>query len=402
MDRALLKKLVKREKSKIVLLVMDGLGGLPMKSAGQTELEAANTPNLDRLAAQSVCGLHQPIAPGVTPGSGPAHLALFGYDPLKYQVGRGVLSGLGIGFDLQANDVAARGNFCTVDEAGVVTDRRAGRIPTEKNQELCDLLRQKIDLPGVDVFIQPVKEYRFLLVLRGEGLSGELADTDPLEVGEKLLAPQALSDNAEKTAELVQKFVDQVGDILADHQPANMVLLRGFSKIPDWPQFEDTFGLRAAAIAAYPMYRGVAKLVGMDVLEMGTQFEEEVSTLEERWNDYDFFFLHMKPIDSAGEDGDYERKTQLIEQVDSFMPRLLELEPDVLLVTGDHSTPSLLKYHSWHPVPVMLWSRYCRADSVNSFGERACMSGGLGPRIPATDLMPLALANALRLDKFGA
>jgi 2,3-bisphosphoglycerate-independent phosphoglycerate mutase len=402
MDRTLLKKLVKREKSKIVLLVMDGLGGLPMKSAGQTELEAANIPNLDRLAAQAVCGLHQPIVPGVTPGSGPAHLALFGYDPLKYQVGRGVLSGLGIGFDLRANDVAARGNFCTVDEAGVVTDRRAGRIPTEKNQELCDLLRQKIEIPGVEVFIQPVKEYRFLLVLRGDGLSGELADTDPLEVGEKPLAPRALSDNAEKTAELIKKFVDQAGEILADHQPANMVLMRGFSKLPDWPLFEDTFGLRAAAIAAYPMYRGVAKLVGMDVLETGTQFEEEVSTLEKHWNDYDFFFLHMKPIDSAGEDGNYERKTQLIEQVDTLIPRLMGLEPDVLLVTGDHSTPSLLKYHSWHPVPVMLWSKYCRPDNVKSFGERACVGGGLGPRIPAVDLMPLALANALRLDKFGA
>jgi 2,3-bisphosphoglycerate-independent phosphoglycerate mutase len=216
------------------------------------------------------------------------------------------------------------------------------------------------------------------------------------------LDPQALSDDAEKTAKLVQEFVDQARDILADHQPANMVLLRGFSKLPDWPLFEDTFGLHAAAIAAYPMYRGVAKLVGMDVLETGTQFEEEVSTLEKHWNDYDFFFLHMKPIDSAGEDGNYERKTQLIEQVDTLIPRLLELEPDVLLVTGDHSTPSLLKYHSWHPVPVMLWSKYCRPDEVKSFGERACMGGGLGPRIPAVDLMPLALANALRLDKFGA
>jgi 2,3-bisphosphoglycerate-independent phosphoglycerate mutase len=309
---------------------------------------------------------------------------------------------LGIGFDLQANDIAARGNFCTVDDAGIVSDRRAGRIPTEKNQELCDLLRDQIEIPGVEIFIQPVKEYRFLLVLRGDGLSGELADTDPLEVGEKPLEPQTLSANAEKTAELVKKFVNRARDILADHKPANMVLLRGFSKLPDWPLFEDTFGLHAAAIAAYPMYRGVAKLVGMDVLDTGTEFEQEISTLEEHWKDYDFFFLHIKPIDSAGEDGNYERKTQLIEEVDTLIPRLLELEPDVLLVTGDHSTPSLLKYHSWHPVPVLLWSRYCRPDNVKSFGERACMGGALGPRIPAPDLMPLALANALRLDKFGA
>jgi len=401
MDMELIQKLAKQEKSKILLLVMDGLGGLPMKSAGLTELEAAQTPNMDRLAAQGVCGLHQPIAPGITPGSGPAHLALFGYDPIKYQVGRGVLSALGIGFDLKGNDVAARGNFCTVDDEGLVSDRRAGRIPTEKNQELCDLLRQ-IELPGVEVFIQPVKEYRFLLVLRGEGLSGELDETDPLEVGEKPLDPKPLEQHAEKTAELVRKFVDQARDVLADHSPANMVLLRGFSKRPDWPLFEDVFGLHAAAIAAYPMYRGVSKLVGMDVLETGSDFGDEIRTLEEHWNDYDFFFLHMKPVDSAGEDGDYERKVRLIESVDSQIPRLLKLEPDVFLITGDHSTPALLKYHSWHPVPVLLWSRYCRADSVNSFGERACMIGGLGSRIPAVDLMPLALSNALRLDKYGA
>lgn len=401
MDRSLLKKLAKQENSKIILLVMDGLGGLPTKSAGLTELEAAHTPNLDRLAAQGVCGLHQPIAPGITPGSGPSHLALLGYDPFKYEVGRGVLSALGIDFDLQANDVAARGNFCTLDEEGFVADRRAGRIPTEKNKELCELLRQ-IELPGVEVFVQTVKEYRFLLVLRGNSLSGELADTDPLEVGEKPLNPKPLVQQAEKTADLVKKFIDRAQQILADHQPANMVLLRGFSQLPDWPLFEEVFGLHAAAIAAYPMYRGVAKLVGMDVLETGTEFEEEIGTLEDSWNDYDFFFLHMKPIDSAGEDGNFERKAQLIEEVDVQIPRLLELEPDVLLVTGDHSTPSLLKYHSWHPVPVLLWSRYCRSDNVNSFGERACMGGGLGPRIPAVELMPLALANALRLDKFGA
>jgi len=401
METTVIQDLAKQEKSKIVLLVMDGLGGLPAKSAGLTELEAARTPNLDRLAAQGVCGLHQPIAPGITPGSGPSHLALFGYDPLEYQVGRGVLSALGIDFDLKTNDVAARGNFCTLDEAGIVSDRRAGRIPTDKNQELCELLRQ-IELPGVEVFVQTVKEYRLLLVLRGDGLSGELADTDPQEVGEAPLEPRVLSAAAEKTAGLVEKFIDQAREILADHEPANMILLRGFSKLPDWPSFEDVFGLRAAAIAAYPMYRGVAKLVGMDVLATGTEFDEEIVTLEKHWNDYDFFFLHMKPIDSAGEDGDYERKAQLIEEVDSRIPRLLNLEPDVFLVTGDHSTPALLKHHSWHPVPVLLWSKYCRADSVNSFGERACMSGGLGARIPAVDLMPLALANALRLDKFGA
>jgi 2,3-bisphosphoglycerate-independent phosphoglycerate mutase len=383
------------------LLVMDGLGGLPMEPGGLTELETAHTPNLDRLAAHGICGLHQPVAPGITPGSGPSHLALFGYDPIKYQVGRGVLSALGIDFDLKANDVAARGNFCTLDDNGRVADRRAGRIPTEKNEELCALLHQ-IRLPGVEVFVETVKEYRLLLVLRGDGLSGELSDTDPQEIGEEPLEPKPLSAEAEETANLVQEFIDRARQILADHHPANMILLRGFSQLPDWPSFEKAFGLRAAAIAAYPMYRGVAKLVGMDVLTTGVSVGEELETLEAHWKDYDYFFFHVKPIDSAGEDGDFDRKVRLIEEVDAAVPRLLALEPDVLLVTGDHSTPSLLKYHSWHPVPVLLWSRHCRTDGVDRFGERACMAGGLGPRIPAVDLMPLALANAMRLEKFGA
>ena len=396
-----IQNLIEPAKTKIVLLVMDGLGGLPMQTGGQTELETAQTPNLDQLASEGITGLHQPIAVGITPGSGPSHLALFGYDPLQYQVGRGVLSGLGIGFDLQPNDVAARGNFCTLDDDGLVEDRRAGRIPSEKNKELCDLLRQ-IELPGVEVFVQTVKEYRFLLVFRGEGLSGELADTDPQEIGEKPLVPQPLSKAAKKTADLVQQFIDQARQILADHHPANMVLLRGFSQPPDWPLFKAVFGLRAGAIAAYPMYRGVAKLVGMDVLPTGGEFEDEFQTLESRWDDYDFFFLHMKPIDSAGEDGDFDRKVGLIERVDGLVPRLMALDPDVVIVTGDHSTPARLKYHSWHPVPVLLWSKHCRADRVQQFGERACMAGGLGPRIAATDLMPLAMANAQRLKKFGA
>lgn len=401
MGLGFVQRLVEPAETKIVLLVLDGLGGLPWEPGALTELEAADTQNLDDLATWGICGLHQPVGPGITPGSGPAHLALFGYDPIQYQVGRGVLSALGIDFELMSDDVAARGNFCTLDKEGRVADRRAGRIPTEKNRELCALL-QEIELPGVEFFVETVKEYRLLLVLRGEKLSGEVSDTDPQEIGEEPLQPEPLSPQAEKTAHLVKEFLDQAGQILADHHPANMVLLRGFSQRPDWPSMEEVFGLRAAAIAAYPMYRGVAQLVGMHVLDTGDQVEEEFDLLEERWSDFDFFFLHVKRIDSAGEDGDYDRKVALIEEVDAQVPRLLDLEPDVLIVTGDHSAPSLLKYHSWHPVPVILWSKQCRADGVNQFGERACMAGGLGPRIPAVDLMPLALANAMRLEKFGA
>lgn len=401
MDLDLIQSLAIPARTKIILLVMDGLGGLPMGWNGRTELETAHTPNLDDLAAEGICGLHHPIAPGITPGSGPSHLALFGYDPIKYQVGRGVLSALGIDFDLKPNDVAARGNFCTLDENGKVSDRRAGRIPTGKNMELCELLRQ-IELPGVEVFIETVKEYRLLLVLRGPGLSGELTNTDPLETGKSPLAPAARSPGAEKTAGLVNDFLNQAGQVLAEQHPANMVLLRGFSTRPTWKTFDEVFGLHAAAIAAYPMYRGVARLLGMDALISGPDFKDGLSMLEKHWNDYNFFFLHHKPIDSAGEDGDFDRKVSLIEEVDGQIPKLMALEPDVLVVTGDHSSPALLKDHSWHPVPALLWSKHCRADGVEQFGERACMSGGLGPRFDATDLMPLMLANAMRLKKFGA
>ncbi len=401
MDFEILRRLAKPARTKILLLVMDGLGGLPSKARNFTELEGAETPNLDKLAKEGVCGLHQPIGSGITPGSGPSHLALFGYDPVKYQVGRGVLAALGINFDLKDGDVAARGNFCTVNGDGKVTDRRAGRIPTEKNRELCEKLR-KMRIPGAEIFIEPVKEYRFLLVLRGQNLSGELADTDPQGTGLKPHPPKPLSPDADRTAGLVKQFVEKAGEILANEPTANMVLTRGFAKKPDWPRFPEIYGLRAAAIAAYPMYKGVSRLVGMDILETGETLEDETATLEKHWKDYDFFYFHFKKTDSAGEDGDFDRKISLIEEVDAAIPQIMKLDPDVVLVTGDHSTPAFMKSHSWHPVPVLLWSRYCRGDRVDRFGERACTTGGLGPRIPAVELMPLMMANAGRLEKFGA
>jgi len=402
MDLDFIRKLIKPADTKIVFLVMDGLGGLPVNGNKKTELETAHTPNLDSLASKSICGLQLPVGSGITPGSGPGHLSLFGYNPIKYQVGRGVLSALGIDFDLQDQDVAARGNFCTIDKDGKVLDRRAGRIPTEKNQELCKLLYENIDLPGVEVIIETVKEHRFLLVLRGENLSGDLYDTDPQVVGDKPLEPKSFSSDAEKTVKIVKDFTNQTRRILADRNPANMVLLRGFSKKPNWPLFPDVFGLKSAAIAAYPMYRGLAKLIGMTILETGETFTDELLTLEQNWDDFDFFFIHFKKTDSSGEDGDFDRKVAVIEEVDKEIPRIMDLNSDVVIVTGDHSTPSLLKFHSWHPVPVLLYSKYCRVDNVKSFGERACITGGLGPRLPAVDLMPLALANAGHLEKFGA
>lgn len=401
MDIELIEKLVKPGDSKIIFLVIDGLGGLGPEPGGKTELEAAKTPFLDKLAAEGICGLHEPIGPGITPGSGPSHLAVFGYDPIKYQIGRGVLSALGINFDLQPQDVAARGNFCTVDEQGRVTDRRAGRISTDKNRALCEKL-SRIEIPGIELFVQTVKEHRFLLVLRGENLSGDLCDTDPQQTGRKPVTPASPSSQAQAAIEAVDRFTREAATVLADDHPANMVLLRGFARRPNWPTFQQVFGLNAAAIAGYPMYKGLAKLLGMDVLETEPDMESEMNVLRQHWSGYDFFYVHFKPVDSAGEDGDFDRKATMIEQVDAVIPKLQELGPEVIVVTGDHSTPAVMKFHSWHPVPVLLWSKVCRCDSVTHFSERACVGGGLGPRLPAVALMPLALANAGRLGKFGA
>jgi 2,3-bisphosphoglycerate-independent phosphoglycerate mutase len=401
MNLNILKSLIRPADSRILLLVIDGLGGLPMNAGGPSELEKARTPNLDELASEGICGLHQPVTAGITPGSGPGHLALFGYDPLEYQIGRGVLAALGVDFELRPGDVAARGNFCTVDDQGVVTDRRAGRISTEKNRELCALLRGA-DLDGVELFVETVKEHRFLFVLRAGGLSAAVSDTDPQVTGIAPKQARALGAGAEKTASLVHRFVEHAGKTLSDSHPANMVLLRGFASLPKWPQLPEVIGMRAAAAATYPMYRGVAKLVGMEVLEAGNDLDSRLDALRGSWDEHEYFFLHVKKPDSAGEDGDFDRKVAEIEAVDARIPELRRLGPDVLIVTGDHSTPAKLRYHSWHPVPAVLWSARCRPDPVSRFNERDCLAGALGPAFPAVDLLPLALANAGRLEKFGA
>jgi 2,3-bisphosphoglycerate-independent phosphoglycerate mutase len=394
-------ELVIQAQTKIAMVVMDGLGGLPMEPGGKTELESAHKPNLDALAAVSALGLADPVAPGVTPGSGPGHLGIFGYDPVEFEIGRGVLEALGIDFDLGPDDVAARGNFCSVDAAGNLTDRRAGRIATEINVELVRLLRT-IKLEGVQVFVETVKDYRFVLVLRGAGLGDALTETDPQRLGVPALPVRAHQPSSDKSAQLVNQFVAQARKLLADKHPANMVLLRGFAKRPAIPSYQEIFGLRAAAIAVYPMYRGLAKLLGMKTLNVvGESIADEFSVLEKHWNDYDFFYLHVKKTDSAGEDGDFARKAHVIEELDKQLPRLMALMPDVVIVGGDHSTPAMLKAHSWHPVPVLIYSKFVRADGIAEYGERACAHGSLG-RLTSKELMPIALANAQRLTKFGA
>jgi 2,3-bisphosphoglycerate-independent phosphoglycerate mutase len=396
----LIKPLAIRNESKIVLAVADGLGGLPVERGGPTELEAAATPQLDALAADNVCGLSIPVLPGITPGSGPGHLGLFGYDPLQHQIGRGVLEALGIDFELQPNDVAARGNFCTVDASGVITDRRAGRIGSEAARELVGKLR-RIRIPGAEVFVEPVREYRFVLVLRGAEAAADVDDTDPGRTGMAPLEPGAQNPESEPTARSIGQFIAQAAEILKDDHPANMVTLRGIGRRPPIPPMEEVYGVRAAAIAVYPMYRGLARLVGMTILDPGASWAGQTEALRRHWQDFDFFFLHYKYTDAAGEDGDFQRKVQCIEEFDGQLPNIVELGPDVLIVTGDHSTPAKLRSHSWHPVPVLLAADSCRPDEVHSFGERPCLRGGLG-QIEAKYLLPLALAHAGRLAKFGA
>ncbi len=387
----------------IIMLVMDGLGGLPHPDTGRTELESATTPHLDALAARSSLGMLVPVGNGITPGSGPGHLALFGYDPIESMIGRGVLSALGVGFDLQPGDVAARLNFATVDQEGVVTDRRAGRPSDEHGRRVIDVVRAELRPPeGVEVSLIHEKEHRAVLVLRGEGLGAGIVDTDPQRIGLTPVPATATEADpaSERTAAIVQGVLDQVRKILADEPKANSFLARGFAKFAPYPTFEARFGLRAVAVARYPMYRGVASLVGMAVEGVPDSNEGSVAILERHFGSFDFYFIHFKDTDSRGHDGDFDGKVAAIEEVDALLPRITELGADVLIVTGDHSTPTLYGEHTWHHVPTLVASKWAR-PSAEVFGESSCREGDLGV-VPGKDLMALALAHAVRLDKYGA
>ena len=385
--------------SKIVLLVVDGLGGLAHPDTGLSELETARLPHLDAMAQESACGLTTPVLPGVAPGSGPGHLALFGYDPLRHIIGRGALEALGIDVELRPGDVAARGNFCTVDAQGRLTDRRAGRIPTELSAPICARI-DRIELEGVQVDVFPVQDYRFVLRLRGAGLSAAVAETDPQQTGVPALPARALNADAEHTANLVNQFVRQAGQLMAEEDRANMLLLRGFAQMPSLPPMGEVYRMNPAAIAAYPMYRGLATVAGMQVIPTGRHFADEVDTLRRNFADHDFFFIHYKPADAAGEDGDFDAKVRCLEELDPLIPAIRELAPDVFMVAGDHSTPAVTAGHSWHPVPFMLNSRLTRGEGVPAFDERNCRQGPIGS-IPATNVMLMGMSHAGKMAKYG-
>lgn len=397
----LMSKLTIQNEKKIVMLVMDGLGGMEREPGGKTELESAKTPNMDALAADGVCGLLDPIAPGITPGSGPGHLSLFGYDPVRYEIGRGVLAASGIGIHLNKSDVAARGNFCTMDSDGNISDRRAGRIPTEKTAELCQIL-SGIEIDGVTAIATPVRDYRCSVVFRGEGLSGNVADTDSQQTGKPPLPAVALDKASEKTAHIANKFLEVVKERLKGLHPANFMLMRGFDSFPDMPAFRDFTKLSPASVAVYPDYKGITRIIGMDVIDFqGEAVRDEVEAFKTVYKNHDFFYFHVKKTDSYGEDGNFDGKVHVIEETDAIIPDIMALKPDVLIITGDHSTPAVLKSHSWHPLPVLIHSDVCRRDHVKTFGENACVGGGLG-RLPTVSLMPIALSNAGKMLKFGA
>ena len=385
--------------SKIVLLVLDGLGDLPVN--GKTALETAHTPNLDRLAARAACGLTDPIFRGITPGSGPSHLALFGYDPLRYQLGRGILEALGSGVEVGRDDLVARGNYATLKD-GLIVDRRAGRIPTSENEKICRRLNEALQPPsGVRIVLHPGKEHRFVVKFSGKGLSDVLADADPQKDHKPPIAAAALSAEAQETAAIVNHFIADATRILGGQPVANTVLLRGFSRFPAIPTMSELYKIKPAAAANYPMYKGLARLLGMEVLTVGNETGDLFAALEAGYKDHDYFYVHFKKTDAAGEDGNFAAKVKAIEEIDPFIPRVEALGPEVLAVTADHSTPCLLKSHSWHPNPFLLASGAAMLDDVSSFSERACGRGFLG-RFPALQAMPLLLAHAGKLQKYGA
>ena len=404
----ILKELVEENNTKILLVVLDGVGDIPSID-NKTPLEKAETPNLDKLAKESTLGMHIPVLPGITPGSGPGHLAIFGYDPIKYQIGRGILEVLGVGLEVQNSDICIRANYAKVEERDgklIVIDRRAGRLSTEENKILTQKISENIkEIDGVKIFIKTGMEYRSAIVLRFPHKVNEnmcnILETDSQKEGKEVISPEPLNEESKSVSEILKKFLNKVRGILKNEK-GNYLLLRGYSSPPKIPKFPEIYKLKALSIATYPMYKGLTKLVGMEVVDVnGYSIKDEINTLKNFYKDYDFIYLHIKKTDSYGEDGNFDEKVKVIEEFDSYLPEILSLNFDTICVTGDHSTPTVMKSHSFHPVPILIHSPYVFKYFSNRFNEKECLKGELGI-IRGEDIISLLLAHSRRLKKFGA
>lgn len=402
---------------KIVLIVLDGLGDRPNKILhGRTALQAAYRPNLNHLASLGINGVMHPIKPGIRSGSDTSHLSLLGYDPEEVYTGRGPFEALGLGLEVLPGDIAFRANFGTVDSGGIVMDRRADRI-----SQGTDLLASSLNM-NIDGYIFRVKEgveHRAALVIHGPGLSSAVTDSDPHEVGKKVETVKGVDEAGKRTAELVNRFLEKVRNILRNHpvnteriknglKPANEVLLRGAGKAPDLIPFEKKYGMKGACIAGIPMITGLCNMLGMDIIKVkgatgrtDTNYEGKVSALINALKTHDFVILNFKGTDVAGHDGDPILKKSVIERVDrAIAPLKNQLENTAIAITGDHSTPCEMKDHSGDHLPILFVTSGNLRDRVKRFDEISCMEGGL--EINSTNVMDYLLQISDRSDKYGA
>ena len=404
----ILKELVEKNDSKILLVVLDGLGDIPSID-GKTPLEAAKTPNLDKLSKESALGMHIPVLPGITPGSGPGHLSIFGYNPLKYKIGRGILEALGVGLEVTKNDICIRANYAKVEEKDgklIVNDRRAGRLSTEENKKLTEKITKEIEeINGVKIFMKSGIEYRLAILLRFNEKVNEdmcnILETDPQNEGKEVISPEPLSEKAKIVSEILKEFLLRVREIIKNEK-GNYLLLRGYSTPPIIPNFSEIYKLKSLSIATYPMYKGLTKLIGMETVKVdGFSIKDEIDVLRKNYKNFDFIYLHIKKTDSYGEDGDFMNKLKVIEEFDSYLPEILSLNFDVLCITGDHSTPTIMKSHSFHPVPLLIHSPFVFKGLSERFTEKDCLKGELGT-IKGEDIISLLLAHSKKLKKYGA